>query len=400
MAPKLKVLQQSPDRRQPLGFSVGAYLRGMDWILLVATLGLCTYGLFMLYAATHADTNIHSPYFYVRSQGIGLVIGFVFLIIISVTNYTWLARWRIYIWGAALVLLVLTLVPGIGAGNATVGANRWIDLRVTRLQTSELAKMLLIVSLAGVLAEGTALRRRLRFVIVCVAFVMVPTALVFLQPDLGTALVFGAILVTMLVVWGIRMPHLGILAEAGAFAGVLVLRILPSVGIKILKGYQLQRLTVFLDPEKYKDSIGYQLAQSKIAVGSGMFSGKGWGNGTQTGLNFLPEHHTDFIFAVIGEEFGFLGGMLLLGLFALIIWRAFRIARMSVDMFGRLIATGIAGVLTFEVFVNVGMTIGIMPVTGIPLPFVSFGSSSLVVFLMMIGLLESVHVHSVAGQAR
>jgi rod shape determining protein RodA len=157
---------------------------------------------------------------------------------------------------------------------------------------------------------------------------------------------------------------------------------------------------VFLDPEKYKDSIGYQLAQSKIAVGSGMFSGKGWGNGTQTGLNFLPEHHTDFIFAVIGEEFGFLGGMLLLGLFALIIWRAFRIARMSVDMFGRLIATGIAGVLTFEVFVNVGMTIGIMPVTGIPLPFVSFGSSSLVVFLMMIGLLESVHVHSVAGQAR
>jgi rod shape determining protein RodA len=399
VAPNLKVLQQSHDRRQTLGFSLGAYLRGMDWILLVATLGLCTYGLFMLYAATHADTNIHSPYFYVRSQGIGLVIGFMFLMFISFTNYRWLARWRIYIWGATLLILVLTLVPYIGAG-ATKGANRWIDLRFTRIQTSELAKLMLTVALAAVLAEGTALRDRFRFVVISVVFVLVPMALVFLQPDLGTALVFGAILVSMLVVWGIRLPHLGILAGAGVFAGVLVLRILPSVGIKILKGYQLERLTVFLDPEKYKTQAGYQLAQSKTAIGSGMFTGQGWLNGSQTKLNFLPEHHTDFIFAVVGEMFGFLGCMLLLALFALIIWRAFRIARMSTDMFGRLIATGVAGVLVFEVFVNVGMTIGIMPVTGIPLPFVSFGSSSLVVFLMMIGLLESVHVHSVAGQAR
>jgi rod shape determining protein RodA len=236
---------------------------------------------------------------------------------------------------------------------------------------------------------------------VAVVFVLVPTALVFLQPDLGTALVFGAILVTMLVVWGIRLPHLGILAGAGAFAGVLVLRILPAAGVKILKDYQWQRLTVFLNPEKFKsEAAGYQLYQSKIAIGSGMFTGQGWLKGTQTSLNFVPEHQTDFIFAVIGEEFGFVGCILVLALFSVIIWRAFRIARMSDDMFGRLIATGIAGVLVFEVFVNVGMTIGIMPVTGIPLPFVSFGSSSLVVFLMMIGLLESVHVHSVAGQVR
>jgi rod shape determining protein RodA len=397
--PRFRILQQSGKRRQALGFSVGGYLRSMDWVLLGATLLLSGFGLFVLFAATHKDANISTPYFYVRSQAIGLVLGLAALMIVSVLNYRWLARWRVYIWGAALLLLVLTLVPGIGAGSLH-GANRWIDLRVTRVQTSELVKMMLTVALAAVLAEGTALRHRFRFVVVSVVFVLVPTALVFLQPDLGTALVFGAILVTMLVVWGIRLPHLGILAGAGAFAGVLVLRILPALGITILKGYQMQRLTVFLDPEKYKGDLGYQLYQSKIAIGSGMFTGKGWLQGTQTTLNFLPEHHTDFIYAVIGEEFGFLGCVAVLGLFAVIIWRAFRIARMADDMFGRLIATGIGGVLVFEVFVNVGMTIGIMPVTGIPLPFVSFGSSSLVVFLMMIGLLESVHVHSVAGQVR
>jgi rod shape determining protein RodA len=401
MTPTFKVLQTSKDRRQPLGFSLGGYLRSMDWILLAATLTLAAFGLFMLYSATHADTNISTPFFYVRSQSVGLVIGFVFLFMISAVNYRWVSRWRTYIYIATLLLLVLTLLPVIGAGNETVGANRWIDLRVFRLQTSELAKLLLIVSLAGVLADGTALRHRFRFVVLSVVYVLVPMALVFLQPDLGTAMVFAAILVTMLVVWGIRLPHLGILAGTGLFAAVMVLRVLPSAfGVHILKGYQLQRLTLFLDPERDPTGTGYQLTQSKIAVGSGMFTGKGYLKGTQTHLNFLPEHHTDFIFAVVGEELGFMGGVLLLGLFAIIVWRALRIARMSEDMYGRLIATGIAGVLVFMVFVNIGMTIGIMPVTGIPLPFVSFGSSSLVVFLMMIGLLESIHVHSVAGQAR
>jgi rod shape determining protein RodA len=205
----------------------------------------------------------------------------------------------------------------------------------------------------------------------------------------------------MLVVWGIRLPHLGILAGASVLAVVMVLRVLPSAfGVHLLKDYQLKRLTLFLDPEKDPGGLGYQLSQSKIAVGSGMFTGKGYLEGTQTHLNFLPAHHTDFIFAVIGEELGFMGALLLLGLFAVIIWRALRIARLSEEMFGRLIAAGVAGILIFQVFVNVGMTIGIMPVTGIPLPFVSFGSSSLVVFLMAIGLLESVHVHSVAGQAK
>jgi rod shape determining protein RodA len=401
MVPPVKVLQNARERSQPLGFSLGGYLRGVDWILLAATMALVTFGLFMLYSATHADTNISTPFFYVRSQGVGLVIGFAFLVMISALNYRWIARWRIYIYLAVLGLLLLTLVPGVGVSVVAKGANRWIQLPFFRLQSSELAKLLLIVSLAGVLAEGVALRHRLRFVIMCVVYVLVPTALVFLQPDLGTALVFGAILVSMLVVWGVRLPHLGILAGVSLFAAVLVLRILPSAfGLHVLKDYQLQRLTLFLDPAKDPSGVGYQLTQSKIAVGSGMFTGKGYLHGTQTNLNFLPEHHTDFIFSVVGEQLGFMGAMLLIGLFAVIIWRAFRIARLSEDMYGRLIATGVAGVLVFQVFVNIGMTIGIMPVTGIPLPFVSFGSSSLVVFLMAIGLLESIHVHSVAGRAR
>jgi rod shape determining protein RodA len=393
------VLRAAQERRQPLGFSLGTYLKSMDWILLGATLALAVYGLFMLYSATHEDPTLSTPFFYVRSQAIGLALGLVLLITLSIANYKWFARWQRYIYGAGLVLLVLTLL--VGSGKETVGANRWLEVGSFRLQTAELVKFMLIVALGAVLVEGAELRHRFRFVVLCIVFVLVPGALVFLQPDLGTSLALVSILLVMLIVWGIRLPHLGILAGAGVAAVVLVLRVLPRVfGVNVLKDWQLARLEVFLDPEKDALGDGYQLIQSKIAIGSGMFSGKGYLKGTQHNLNFLPERHTDFIFAVIGEELGFLGAALLLGLFVIIVWRAFRIARMSRDLYGTLVASGVAGVIVFQVFVNVGMTIGIMPVTGLPLPFVSFGSSSLVVFLMAIGLLESVHVHSVAGQPK
>ncbi len=249
------VLQTGRERRQPLGFSLGAYLRSLDWILLAATLALAAFGLFMLYSATHADPNISSPFFYVRSQGIGLVLGFVFMIILSVVNYQHIARWRTYIYGLTLVLLVLTLV--LGSGDETVGANRWLELPFLRLQTSELAKLLLILSLGAVLAEGVELRRRLRFVILCVVYTLIPCALVFLQPDLGTALVFLAILMVMLIVWGIRLSHLGLLAGVGIFAIVFALRILPSVfGVSLLKDYQMNRLTTFLNPENRSHGPG------------------------------------------------------------------------------------------------------------------------------------------------
>jgi len=382
-----------------LGFSLWDYLRSMDWLLLGATLGLVAYGFLMIYSATHTDPTVDSPFYYVRSQSLGLALGMVFLLVLSAVDYRRLARYQVYIYAGCLVLLILTLL--VGSGGEEVGAKRWLEYKFFHLQTSELVKFLLIVAFASVLAEGVELRGRFRFVVLSVLYVLVPGVLVFLQPDLGTSLVFVAVLLTMLVVWGIRLTHLGVLLGAGAFAGVFALRVLPSVfGVHLLRDWQVQRLMVFLHPEKDPQGAGYQLIQSKIAVGSGLFSGKGYLQGTQHNLAFLPERHTDFIFAVIGEELGFLGSILLLGLFAVVVWRAFRIARLSRDLYGTLIAAGVAGVIVFQVFVNVGMTIGIMPVTGLPLPFVSFGSSSLVVFLMAIGLLESIHVHSVAGEAR
>jgi rod shape determining protein RodA len=399
MNQRATVLHVGHERRPVLGFSVGAYLRSMDWILLGATLALVAFGFFMLYSATHSDPTISSPFYYVKSQAIGLALGLVFMVILSMVNYQRFARWQIYIYAGSLVLLVLTLVIGVGGGE--VGANRWLQWSIFRLQTAELVKFLLILSLAAVLAEGVELRYRFRFVVLCLVYVAIPGILIFLQPDLGTSLCLIAILLAMLVVWGIRLPHLGIVAGAGALLAIVVLRVLPSAfGFHLLKGYQLQRLTLFLNPEKDPKGVGYQLVQSKIAVGSGMFTGKGYMKGTQSNFGFIPEHHTDFIFAVIGEELGFLGAALLLVLFGIVVWRAYRIARMSRHFYGNLVAAGIAGVLVFQVFVNIGMTIGIMPVTGLPLPFVSFGSSSLVVFLMAIGLLESVHVHSVAGAPR
>lgn len=395
----MNILQKATTRRRSVNSLLWDYQRSLDWLLLGATLGLVVYGFLMIYSATYNDPTVDSPFYYVRSQSVGLALGLVLLIVLSAIDYRSLARFQPYIYAGCIILLVLTLL--VGSGGAEVGARRWLEYKSFRLQTSELVKFLLIVALGAVLAEGVELRGRFRFVLLCVLYMLVPGVLVFLQPDLGTSLVFVAILFAMLVVWGIRLTHLGALLGMGAGAAALLLRVLPSVfGVQLLRDWQLQRLTVFLDPEKDPQGAGYQLIQSKIAIGSGMFSGKGYLQGTQHNLAFLPERHTDFIFAVIGEELGFLGAVLLLGLFVVVVWRAFRIARLSGDLYGRLIAAGVAGVIVFQVFVNVGMTIGIMPITGLPLPFVSFGSSSLVVFLMAIGLLESVHVHSVAGATR
>jgi rod shape determining protein RodA len=398
MNSRTSVLSVATERRQPLGMTLGAYLRSVDWILLAATLGLVVYGFIMLNSATQSNPRGEGPASYLSRQGYGLGIGLVALFALSIFRYRWFARWQMYIYGVSLFLLVLTKI--IGTGGAEVGANRWLNLGLFQMQTAELVKFLLILSLGAVLAEGVELRSRFRFILLCVLYVFIPTVLIFIQPDLGTALCLGAILVTMLVVWGIRLVHLGILGASGFLAGVMVLRVLPNLGLPILRDYQMRRLSLFLDPLADPKGDGYQLIQSKIAVGSGMFSGKGYMKGTQSTYGFIPQHHTDFIFAVIGEELGFVGGALLIGLFAVVVWRAYRISRLSSDLYGKLIAAGIAGILVFQVFTNVGMTVGIMPVVGLPLPFVSFGSSSLVVFLMAIGLLESVHVHSVAGWRR
>lgn len=386
----MSVLQKSSER--PFGgFHLGAYLKNVDWVLFFVTLTLAGFGLAMIYSASYEDSNISRPTAYVDSQLVGLVLGLLGMIGLSLFDFAWLTSWRRYLYGITIVLLLVTLA----IGEERMGARRWIALPLIDLQSSELAKLLVITSFGAFLAEGVELRGRFRFVLQATAFVGVPAALVFIEPDLGTSLVFLVIYFTMLLVWGARWIHLAVLVGTMLVSAVGVLRVLPAMfEVHLLKPYQIERLMVFLNPEQDASDAGYQLAQSKIAVASGMVTGKGYMEGTQTHLNFLPAHHTDFIFSVVGEELGFVGAALLLGLYLLLLWRAFRIAAESKNLYGSLLAAGVIGMVLFQVFVNVGMTIGIMPITGVPLPFISFGSSSLVTFFLAAGLLQSVHIHS------
>lgn len=386
----MRVLQRSSER--PFGgFRLGVYLKNVDWLLFFVTFALAGFGLAMIYSASYQDSNIARPTAYVDAQLVGLFLGFLGMVVVSLFDFAWLTSWRRYLYGFTMALLLVTLV----IGEERMGARRWVVLPFMDLQSSELAKLLIIVSFGAFLAEGVELRDRFRFVLQATAYVGVPAALIFVQPDLGTSLVFLVIYFTMLLVWGARWSHLAALGGTLLAGAVMVLRVLPATfDVHLLKPYQLERLMVFVDPQLDAGDAGYQLAQSKIAVASGMVTGKGFMEGTQTHLNFLPAHHTDFIFSVVGEELGFVGAVLLLGLYLLLLWRAFRIAAESKNLYGSLLATGVIGVVLFQVFVNVGMTIGIMPITGLPLPFMSFGSSSLVTFLLASGLLQSVHIHS------
>ena len=219
---------------------------------------------------------------------------------------------------------------------------------------------------------------------------LVPAALVMLQPDLGTGLVYVVIAIATLFVFGTPMRHLAAIGALFAVSAAFVLVAAPAVGVQVLKPYQVDRLTAFLNPSDNPASQGYQQIQSRIAIGSGQKTGRG-DQATQTRLNFLPEHHTDFIFAVVGEQFGFVGAALVLLLYALLIWRALRILTLAKNLYGVLIAGGITAMLMFQVFVNVGMTIGIMPITGVTLPLMSFGGSSVLVTFMALGLLQSIH---------
>ncbi len=226
---------------------------------------------------------------------------------------------------------------------------------------------------------------------------LAPAALVFLQPDLGTALVFGAITLAVMYVGGVRWTHFAVIGAAFVALTATVLVVAPAVGTPVLKGYQEQRLTSFLHPSADPSDAGYQQNQAKIAIGSGEKTGRG-DRATQTRLDFVPERHTDFIFAVIGERYGFIGAALVLSLYALLIWRALRIVTLSKNSYGTLVAGGIAAMLLFQVFVNVGMNLGIMPITGIPLPLMSYGGSSVLATFLAIGVLQSIHMQARLSQ--
>jgi rod shape determining protein RodA len=360
----------------------------LDPLLVIATLGLVGCSLMAIKGAT-ADDVAGQPYFYVERQALYAVVGLVFMYAISRVDYSRLRELKYLTYG----LMIGSIVLVFALATATRGSKRWIELPFFRFQPSELGKLLLVLALSAFIVDR--MRRMGRDTTAGVTLLaLIPAMLVMAQPDLGTALVYVVGVMALLFVAGAPWRHFAALAALGAVSITLVLVAAPAMGVEVLKPYQVQRLTAFLNPSGDPGDAGYQQQQSRIAIGSGEKTGRGVENATQTGLNFLPEHHTDFIFAVVGETFGFAGAALVLSLYALLIWRGLHILTVAKNLYGALIAGGITSMLLFQIFVNVGMTVGIMPITGIPAPLLSFGGSSMLVTFMAIGFLQSVHAQA------
>jgi rod shape determining protein RodA len=362
--------------------------RHVDWVLLLLAAALVVVGLFLLYSATASTLRGDGldPFSRVKKQAITAVIGLAIVVVLVSFDYRFFKVYAAFIYFATIAALLLVRVPGLGTTDATGTAQRWFEIAGFQLSPAEAAKLAVIVMLAAVLSEIRTPEPSMSDVLRVLVIAAIPMILVFLGPDIGTTITLTAIVVGMLVVAGTRLKHLLVLSAAG-----LVL-ILLTFQLGVIKDFQADRLRAFLDPTGVSSDARYNLDQSLIAVGAGGLTGVGYGNGTQTNLDYVPEQHTDFIFTVAGEEFGFVGAMLVLLLYALLLWRAIRIAALSKDPFGTLVAAGIASMFATQMFVNIGMVIGIMPITGIPLPFLSYGGSSMLVSFAAIGMLESIHM--------
>lgn len=357
--------------------------------LAIWTIALLIYGSIMVSSAT---TGMGAGM--VRRQLIGIAIGLVPLAVAWLLDYKLLKHWTGPLLIALSILLISPRIPGLGyeAGGAT----SWLQVFGVRLfQPSEPAKLIFIAVMASVVADFKGRIEQPRDVGRVLSYVALALVLIMLQPDLGTGLVFVAITAGMLLVGGLKGRWFLVfgLAAVVAVGGILVVdsALDKAAGKDVaLKDYQKDRLLVFIDNSVDPWGAGYNLAQSKIAVGSGGISGKGLAAGTQSNLHFLPERHTDFIFAVLGEELGFTGAILLLGLYLALLVSALAISTSSRDLYGALICAGIISMWAFQILENIGMTVGMMPITGIPLPFMSFGSSAMVTNLGAVGMLLSV----------
>ncbi|MGH2808737.1 MAG: FtsW/RodA/SpoVE family cell cycle protein [Actinomycetota bacterium] len=388
-----------------------APIRHIDPTLLLVTLILSAYGAVMVLSVTiHRQVEAGlDPNLFMRRQIAYIVAGIVALILVSFFDYRHFRAFAPFVYLATLGGLILVLTP---LGYTQGGATRWINLGAFQAQPSELAKIAVIIVLAAYLAERKGEVHALD-ILFCLGAVAIPSALIYLEPDLGTMMVFVALTGGLLLVGGAKLRHFMFLGILGLIGIVVVLQ------AGLLQDYQRERLTSFLDPKPDLQDAGYNLVQAKIAIASGGMRGRGLqiepgdvpdtdrtvgglplegapeGQAvapSQTTLDFVPEQHTDFVFTAVGEQLGFMGSATLLGLFAFLIWRALRIAAMSKDLFGTLLATGVAALWGFQLFVNVGMTMGIMPITGIPLPFVSYGGSSLITNFIAVGIVLNVHM--------
>ena len=366
----------------------GPRLLRLDPLLLLATLGLTAASVYTVRRATLGDIP-GDPNYYMDRQLIYVGVGLVLMLLLSRFDYSRLREWKLGVYGVMIGAILLVYLLGFSAR----GSRRAIEVGFFNFQASELGKLLLVVALAGFAVDRARRLGDRETTSRIVLLALIPAMLVVAQPDLGSGLVYLAIVLAVLFVAGTKWTHFAALAGLGTIAVIVVVLAAPTAGVDVIKPYQVDRLTAFLNPSTDPADEGYQINQSLTAIGSGGKTGRG-DQSTQTKLNFLPEHHTDFIFSVVGEEFGFVGAALVLSLFALLIWRALRILTMSKNFYGALVAGGITAMLMFQVFVNVGMTIGIMPITGIPLPLLSYGGSSVLTTLMAIGLLQSIHAQA------
>jgi rod shape determining protein RodA len=365
----------------------------LDPLLTLAVIGLGICSIVTLGAATR-DLVPGQPHYYTDRQLTYLIVGSLLMLALSRLDYARLRPLKNAVYG----VLIFTILAVLALGHTARGSQRAINLPFFSFQASELGKVLLTLALAALVVDrARRLRDRDTTALIMLA-ALVPAMFVIAQPDLGSGLVYVVIAFTLLFVAGTSWKHLTGLLALGAVALTFVLVAAPAVGVHVLKPYQVQRLTAFLHPTTNAQKEGYQQEESKIAIGSGQKFGRG-PNATQTRLNYVPEDHTDFVFAAVGEQYGFVGAALVLALYGLLIWRALRILTMSKDLFGSLVAAGVAAMLMFQVFVNVGMTIGIMPITGVTLPLMSYGGSSVITTLLAVGLLQSIYIQARASQA-
>jgi rod shape determining protein RodA len=374
-------------RRRREASGTFAFLRRLDWIMLAALVALVGYGLWAVDGVTRHDVA-GDPEYYVYRQLIFAVVGSIGLIAALLVDPDYYRRYRKVIFAVLIFLLLLVMAAGTDARGST----RWINLGFFQFQPSEFGKLLLALVLAGMLASRGRRIGEWRTVMVVVGVAALPTLLVFMQPDIGTALVYAAILAAALFFAGARWRHLGILAALALLLGTTVLWLAPSLGVDILAPYQRARITAFLHPSDNPQGAAYNINQSITAVGSGGSTGRGVAGATQTNLDYLPEHHTDFVFASVAEQRGFVGASVLLLLYLLLIWRGVRVIATARDPFCATVAGAIVFGILFQIFVNVGMTIGIAPITGIPLPFVSVGGSAMVTNLLAIGVLQAIAI--------
>jgi rod shape determining protein RodA len=358
----------------------------LDWLLLLIVAGITTMSVFVIRASTQEEIAGDPDFFFTR-QILFVVIGVVAMLAVSLIDLNRLARWHWVLWGGLLASLAIVFV----ASQAVRGTSRWIDIGPFSLQPSEFGKVVLMIVLAGLVVESASRVGTVRFTLLAAGVAGLPAVVVFLQPDLGTAIVYAVILLTILFIAGTPWTHFAVIGAAVGATVTVILWALPASGVEVLQPYQVDRLTAFVSTDPDPGSTGYQLEQSTTAIGSGGALGKGPSGASQTINDFLPEHQTDFIFAVTSEMFGFVGAGGVLVLFGLLLWRGLRITANASTRMDQLVASAIVAVIAFEVFVNIGMTVGLMPITGIPLPFMSYGGSHTVTMLAAVGILLGIN---------